>query len=300
MAENYIERHARLHKKHKSLRDDISQINQHIVPRLGNKRVEDITRQDISKLHRDLESTPIRANRTLALLSKMFSLAEEWGLRPENTNPCRLVKRYKEIKRQRYLSGVELARLGQVLAEVEKDGTENPYVVGAIRMLIFSGMRLGEVLGLRWEYIDFEGARLNLPESKTGAKSIPLNEPALKLLAVMPTLQDNEYVFCGARHGRPLVNLNKPWRRIRDKAGIPDIRMHDLRHSYASVGAAAGLGLPIIGALLGHTQASTTQQYAHLADDPLRAATQEIGRKIVEAMENTATAKVINIDSRKK
>ena len=169
-------------------------------------------------------------------------------------------------------------------------------MIGAIRMLIFSGMRLGEALGLRWEYVDFEGARLNLPESKTGAKSIPLNEPALRLLAEMPRLEGNEYVFCGNRRGRPLVNLNKPWRRIRDKAGIPDVRMHDLRHSYASVGTAANLGpCRSLGRCLVILRASTTQRYAHLADDPQRAATEEIGRRIAEAMNQPVELKVVNI-----
>ena len=296
----YLERHARPHKGPLSVKSDIGLINQHILPRLGNRQVGEVTRQDVLKLHHDLEGTPIRANRTLALLSKMFSLAEEWGLRPEGTNPCRLVRRYKENKRRRFLSDDELARLGQALAEAENAGTENPFTVGAIRMLIFSGMRLGEVLGLKWDYVDFEGARINLPESKTGAKSIPLNAPALELLSQMPRLSGNEYVFCGARHGRPIVNLNKPWNRIRSKAGIPDVRMHDLRHSYASVGAAAGLGLPVIGALLGHTQAATTQRYAHLADDPLRAATEEVGRRIAEAMAKPVEQKVVNLDTAQK
>lgn len=291
--EAYLERHARPHKSPRSLRDDLSMIENCVVPRLGRRLVKEITRQDVLKLHHDLEGTPIRANRTLALLSKMFSLAEEWGLRPEGTNPCRLVKRYKETKRKRYLSGDELARLGQALKDAEADGSETPFTIGAIRMLIFSGMRLGEVLGLRWDFIDFDGARINLPESKTGAKSIPLNEPALKLLAGMPRLEGNGYVFCGIRQGRPLVNLHKPWRRIRAKAGLPDVRMHDLRHSYASVGAAAGLGLPVIGALLGHTQAATTQRYAHLADDPLRAATEEVGKRLAEAMNAPAEKKVV-------
>ena len=296
----YLDRHARPHKSPRSVKDDLSLINQHVIPRLGRRQVKEITRQDILNLHHDLEDTPIRANRTLALLSKMFSLAEEWGQRPSGSNPCFRVKRYKENKRKRYLSGEEFARLAEALNKGEEKGTESPFTVGAIRMLIFTGMRLGEVLGLKWDYVDFEGARLNLPESKTGAKSLPLTEPALRLLAGMPRLEGNEYVFCGAKPGRPLVNLNKAWRRIRARAGIPDVRMHDLRHSYASIGAAAGLGLPMIGSLLGHTQAATTQRYAHLADDPQRAAAEEIGRRITEAMSQPVEHKVINLNTRGK
>lgn len=246
LVELYLERHARPHKSPRSVKDDISIINQIVLPRLGRIRVKELTRQDILKLHHDMIGTPVRANRTLALLSKMFGLAESWGLRTEGTKPCRMVKRYKENRRQRYQSGDELARLGQVLDKVESEGRESPYVVGAIRMLIFSGMRLGEVLRLRWDYIDFEKALINLPTSKTGPKTLTLNEPVLRLLAALPRIPDNPHVFPGARQGQHLVNLNKPWLRLRAQAGLDDVRMHDLRHSYASVGAAAGLGLPII------------------------------------------------------
>jgi len=284
LVEEYLERHARPHKSPRSVKDDISIINQIILPRMGRKPVKEISRQEISKLHHELKDTPIRANRTIALLSKMFALAEDWGMRPENSNPCWGLKRYRENKRRRYLSGEELARLGGVLEKAEQEKNENPIVIAAIRMLIFSGMRLGEVLGLRWDYIDHEKGIINLPKSKTGAKTVPMNAPTRDLLVGLPRLADNPHVFPGANKGKPLVNINKPWRSLRAKAGLDDVRMHDLRHTFASVGAAAGMGLPIIGALLGHTQAATTQRYAHLSNDPLKAATEDVGRRIAEAL----------------
>jgi integrase len=141
--------------------------------------------------------------------------------------------------------------------------------------------------------VDYETACLRLPDSKTGAKDIPLNSPALEALATMPRYHDNPHVIPGAKPGAHLVNLSKPWRRIRARAGLSNVRLHDLRHSYASVAAASGLGLPIIGALLGHTQAQTTKRYTHLAMDPLRAATEEVGKRIAAALTAPAKVKVL-------
>ncbi|MBU1157694.1 MAG: tyrosine-type recombinase/integrase [Proteobacteria bacterium] len=298
-AERYLSEHAEPKKKPRSVVLDRSMLNNIILPAMGWLKLQAVTRKDVAKLHYDLRETPYQANRVLALLSKMFNLAERWGLREDGTNPCRHVEKFREKKRERFLSGEELARLGQVLAEAERTGKELPSVITAIRLLIFTGARLSEILGLRWEWIDFEQCCIRLPDSKTGAKDIPLNQPALEELERTPRLQGNPYVIPGARDGQHLVNLNKPWRRIRAKAGLPEVRIHDLRHSYASVAAAAGLGLPIIGALLGHTQAQTTARYSHLAMDPLRAATEEVGKRIAEAMSRQPTQKVIRLPLKK-
>lgn len=292
----YMERHAIPHKAPRSVRDDLSIIHQHVLPRLGKTKVKAITKPMMLKLHGDLGDTPIRANRTLALLSKMFSLAENWGIRPEGTNPCLGIKKFKENVRRRYLSGEEMARLGQALAKADREGTETPYAVGAIRLLLFTGMRLGEVLPLRWDYIDSERSLINLPTSKTGAKTIPLNKPSLEVLGSLPRVDLNPYVIIGNKSGRHLVNLQKPWQRIRAEASLNDVRLHDLRHSFASVGAAAKMGLPIIGGLLGHTQAATTQRYAHLADDPLQAASERISQEIAERLNAKPEKKVLNFD----
>ena len=283
LAERYLEQHARVKKRPRSVKSDETLLQLHILPPLGRMKVSEVGRADVQRLHHNMRATPGAANRTAALLSKMFNLAEKWGLRPDVSNPCRHLEKYRERKLERFLSEAELARLGDVLNEAERFGSERPSVIAAIRLLIFTGCRLSEILTLRWEYVDFERQVLRLPESKTGQKVVPLNAPARELLTGM-TRDPSGWVIPGAKIGAHLVNLEKPWRRIRAKAGLDDVRLHDLRHSFASFGAASGLSLPIIGALLGHTQAATTKRYAHLADDPLRQASEAVGQRIAAAM----------------
>jgi integrase len=259
-------------------------VEHHISPILGHHRIADLTRADVAQFHHQLRDRPYQANRCLAVLSKMMNLAEAWGLRLDGSNPVRHVKKYREDKRERYLTKEELQRLGSVLAAPDTKATESPFSIAAIGLLVLTGARLREILTLRWQYVDLPGQALRLPDSKTGAKLIYLNAAAIKLLRTIPRMASNPYVIAGKKEGAGLVNLHKPWRRIRTKAGLGDVRIHDLRHSFASVAAGTGMSLPMIGKLLGHTQASTTQRYAHLAVDPIRAAANLIGAEINAAM----------------
>ncbi len=291
LAERYMAEHARPKKKPRSVQSDESNLRNHVLPALGPKKVAAITRADLARLHHSMRDTPGAANRVLALLSKMFTLAEKWELRPDGTNPCRHVDRYPERKLERFLSEAELACLAEALAEAERTRTEMPSVLAAVRLLLFTGARLSEILTLRWEHVDMEGQCLRIPESKTGAKTIYLPPTALEVLAGLERRDDNPYVIAGAKSGSHLVNLRKPWGRIRAKAGLGDVRLHDLRHSFASMAVAGGLTLPVIGALLGHTQPATTARYAHLADDPLKQAANLIGARIAAAMKQGVQAK---------
>jgi integrase len=214
----------------------------------------------------------------------MMNLAEAWGLRLDGSNPVRHVKKYREDKRERYLTKAELQRLGAVLADPQTKAMESPFVVAAIGLLVLTGARLIEILTLRWEYVDLENEVLRLPDSKTGAKLIYLNAAAINLLRTMPRMAGNPYLIAGKNPGARLINLQKPWRRIRAKANLDDVRIHDLRHSFASVAAGTGMSLPMIGKLLGHSQPVTTARYAHLAADPIRAASNLIGAEIDAAM----------------
>jgi integrase len=293
LAERYLAQHASTKKKPKSAFQDTRLLERFILPAFGKQKVKNVNRVDVTKLHHSLRKTPYQANRVMALLSKMFNLAERWGLRPDGTNPCRHVEKYKEAKRERFLSPEELARLGSALAELEQEVLELPSTITAVRLLILTGCRREEVLGLKWEHVDLATASLRLPDSKTGAKTVYLNQPALEVLAQTPRLEGNPFVCPGLKPGEHLVGLPKAWGRIQKRAGVEGVRLHDLRHSFASVGAAAGLGLPIIGALLGHTQAATTQRYAHLGADPIRAANEEVGRRLAEAMNKPVVPKVV-------
>jgi integrase len=255
-----------------------------INPVLGQYRISDLLRADVAKFHHELRDRPYQANRALGVLSKMFNLAEQWGLRPDGSNPCRHVKKYRERKRERFLTKEELQRLGSVLSAAQTHKTENPFVIAAISLLVLTGARLNEILTLRWDYVQLAERVLRLPDSKTGAKVIFLNDAAIRLLRTMPRMVANPFVIAGGKPGARLVNLQKPWRRIRAAANLDELRIHDLRHSFASVGAGAGMSLIVIGKLLGHNQAATTARYAHLSADPVRDASNLIGTRITAAM----------------
>jgi integrase len=283
LAERFLSEHADTKRKASTALEYKRLLHKVILPALGRRKAADVSRADVAKLHHANRSTPYQANRLLAVLSKMFNLAERWGLRQDGSNPCRHVEKFGEKKRERMLSPAELARLGDALATY--DGS--PYAVAAVKLLIFTGARLGEVLGLRSDWIDFERGEARLPDSKTGAKTLHLPPPALAVLAALPQLDGNPYLIAGAKPGAALVNLEKPWRAIRASAGLDDVRLHDLRHAFASIAASSSMGLPIIGKMLGHSQPATTARYAHLASDPVKAAAAAVANNIAAAMSAT-------------
>jgi integrase len=254
-------------------------LDNHAVPVLGRKKAADVARSDVAKLHHELRETPFLANRVVAVISSMYAWGSEHGLvKPEGYNPASRIRKYKEENRERFLSGAELARLGEALREAEtvglpweptpekakskhvtrKEKRRVKYgrdVTAAVRLLLFTGARLREILHLQWEHFDGERGLLLLPDSKTGKKAIVLNAPALAVLNELPRV--SPYVVPGAsvKEPKPRADLKKPWASISKRAKLDGLRLHDLRHSFASFGAGAGLGLPILGKLLGHTQA---------------------------------------------
>ena len=254
------------------------------LPSFGRQSIGQVKRADIARLHHEMRAKPYQANSTLAMLSKFFGWAEMHGLRPDGSNPCRHVEKYREKRRERFLSQAELGRLGDALRIAERDKSSSPWVIAAVRLLTFTGMRRNEILTLRWEHVSEERESFCLPDSKTGQKVVHLNAPALAVLQSIPRLALNPYVICGEKPGHHLVNLEKPWRRIRKAAQLDDVRLHDLRHSFASVAASGGQSLIVIGKMLGHSQPATTARYAHLADDPVKAASNAVGRHIAAAM----------------
>jgi integrase len=283
LADRFLEEHVGAKAKNRTQTEYRRLIDRVVKPELGRLKLDEVRSSDIERLHLKFRATPYQANRLVAVLSKMFN----WSGRRGERNPCIGIQRFAEEKRRRYLSSAELARLGAALARAEEERLTSPYVIAAVRLLVFTGARLTEILTLRWDYVDLERGFLNLPDSKTGAKTIYLNTAARRLLATLPRLEGNPFVVPGERHGRHLVNLEKPWRRLREMAQISDLRLHDLRHSFASIGAGAGLGLPVIGALLGHAQTTTTARYSHLASDPLQQAADLIGERITAVMSHS-------------
>ena len=246
------------------------QIAADILPMLGRMKVAAVTHADVDAFHRRISGrAPIHANRVLALLSKMFSLSVRWGWRADN--PCKGVERNQETKRHRYLGGTELARLTEALASFHDQNAAN-----AVRLLLLTGARRGELLSARWVDIDLEAGVWTKPGATTKQGTlhrVPLSGAARRLLGEMRTRATTEWLF-PARRTPHRLEIDGAWAALRKAAEIPDVRLHDLRHTYASVLASSGLSLPIIGALLGHTVAQTTLRYAHLLDDPLRAATE--------------------------
>lgn len=277
IGQRYLEQHARVKKKPSGAKTDEQMLRDYILPRIGTLRVADITSQDIGSIHHALHEKPYVANRVLFLLSTMLNLSEKWGLRPGGSNPCRHVKKFKEAPRERYLTTEELRRLSAALAEAEDEGRMCPYAIAAIRLLILTGCRLREILRLRWEHVDLERKVLRLPDSKTGAKPVYLSEPACDLLRSVPRTVGAPYVIEGRKPGSHRSDLKRPWKQICETAELEDLRIHDLRHSFAAVGAGLGLSLPMIGKLLGHSQTRTTSRYAHLASDPMHEAAERIG-----------------------
>lgn len=287
-------------KRESTLATDRGRIERHIKPLLGTLRVDALTREDAENFLRKVASGATKADvktkprgraivdggqgtatRTLGLLGSLVSFAVKRKMRTDN--PVHGVPRFADRKRERYLSGEEFARLGAALAQAECDG-EHPSAVNAIRLLALSGCRKSEIVMLRWEHVDFEMGGLRLPDSKTGARVVLLGAPALELLARQRRIEGNPYVLPGRKSCLPFIGVPHVWNRIRAKAGLSDVRLHDLRHSFASVGALGGNGLPILGRLLGHADTRTTERYVHFAAHPIKAAADRIASTIVAAM----------------
>lgn len=258
-------------KRPSTQRDYRQQMTVDIVPALGRMKVATVSYADVDTLHRQIGArAPVHANRVLALLSRMFSLAIRWGLRSDN--PAKGVERNQEHKRHRYLTGAELTRLTTALDQLRDQGAAN-----AVRLLLLTGARRGEVLAARWEDFDLDAGVWTKPGATTKQRTthrVPLSAAASQLLGEMKAQAgDSEWLF-PARFTPHRLDIDDAWAILRKAAGISDVRLHDVRHTFASVLASSGLSLPIIGQLLGHTTAQTTHRYAHLFDDPLRAATE--------------------------
>ncbi|MDE0380984.1 MAG: site-specific integrase [Rhodospirillales bacterium] len=202
--------------------------------------IDAVDRERIATLHHKHRDTPYQANRVLKVVRKMFNLAEAWGLRKDGGNPCRFVQNYKEKKRERFLTDEEFHRLGQMLNEIEADGSETLAAVTAIRLLMLTGCRLSEIQTLRWEDVNLEASEVRLRDGKTAARMMPRSGAAVSVLFALPRPEDNPWVIVGRKPGAHLTDLQHPWRRIPARAELDDVRIHDLRHTFASRALALG------------------------------------------------------------
>jgi integrase len=312
-SDRYLNEHALPRKKPRSVEEDMRNLRLHIWPELAKRRITDITELDIARLHAKGKNRPANANRCLALLSHMFNVAEKWGERPRGTNPCAHIDKYPERARERMLSTEELARLGDALRlaakgypdgfkvmgrTINRSSPEDWRAIALIRLLIFSGARLLEVLTMRWTEINEARGIARLPNSKTGAKNVFLPAPALEVLSKLPRVDNNPYVLPGERDRQHFNSPQKAWQRIRSLARLDDVRIHDLRHAHASMAVANGESLYVVGKMLGHSQAVTTQRYAHLAIDPVLAAADRTAQRIAAAMNKQISVPIVPIRKR--
>lgn len=319
-------------KKESTLASDRARIRAHVIPLLGRRPVSSVTTADVARFLKDvaagktataakpttaaLKAKGLKgkalaqadrrrrtdpaskggkgtATRTVGLLGAIFAFAVREGLRADN--PVRGVERFKDRQSQRFLSVDELARLTSALTDAAAEGI-NPHGLNVIRLLALTGARKSEIEGLRWSEVDFARCTLNLADSKTGARGVPLGAAALACLQGLPRTGKSAFVFPSeGAMDRHYVGTPKVWNRLRTAAGLSGVRIHDLRHTFASFGVAGGLSLPMIAALLGHRDVKTTQQYAHLADSPVRAAADRTAEAVDSAMRALTPNNVIRI-----
>ncbi|MEP4246523.1 tyrosine-type recombinase/integrase [Tateyamaria sp.] len=256
----------------------------HVKPKLGAYLIADVKRSDVAALHLGMTYAPYQANRVLMVLSKMFNMAEDWGLREEGTNPTRRIKKYREQERKRYLSDEEQYRLGREFDAALADGSESTYVVAAFKLLMLTGCRRNEIATLKWRSVHYN--HLDLPDSKTGRRRIPLPRAAYDILMSLPRREGNPYVILGLTADGHLTDLERPWFRIRTRANLADVRIHDLRHTYASVAMQNGTDPFTLKEILGHKNLSTTLRYAHLSDDTVQKAAGQIANRLAATLGN--------------
>jgi integrase len=283
LAEKWMASYVRPKLKPRTAFDYEWLLAQHILPALGRLPVAGVERSDVERLHVAMARTPRRANYTVSTTHVLFNHAIDLGLRPPGTNPARRIKRYRERKIERFLSESEIAKAAETIERAERAGKIGPHGAAGLRLALFTGARSGEVTAIEWSHIDWQRRLIRLPDSKTNEpRTIHLSEAALAVLKTVPRI--GRFVIAGAIPDEPYKNLGRAWIDIRGNAGLQDVRLHDLRHSFASLAAGRGVSLQMIGKLLGHKVAATTQRYAHLAVDAASAVNDELGAAMQAAI----------------
>ena len=282
LAERYLREHVAVRCKPSTAAQYRLAIERYIVPALGERTVASIGRSHVADLQHALRDRPAMANLVVATLARLIDQALAWGVVREMTNPCRTAQKYRVRRRERFLTDAEFRRLGQALDELEGSARISPHAAAAIRLLMLTGCRRNEILTLRWEDVHLEAHELRLADSKTGPRTVSLSAEAAEVLAALDRVPANPWVIPGTKQGQRLSSIFEPWRRVRARAGLDDVRIHDLRHSYASRALALGESLPVIAKLLGHAQIQTTARYTHLTRDAVKDAATRVAEDIAE------------------
>ena len=286
LADRYMSDHCEGRCKESTIKAHQWLLDKFILPDVGRRSIHELRHSDVDRLHQSLKETRYNANRVLGLLKAMYGRARIWGLVEPHVDPTTGVRPFRETRRQRFLSMEELKKLAIALDLAEQDGTISRTVGATYRLLVLTGARLSEIQKLKWDEVDLANGLILLKEHKSdrhGAKAIPLSQAASRILESIERVDENPYVFVGMKENQHIIDLQRPWRRIRSRAGLSDVRIHDLRHTFASMGISVGGSLPIIGGLLGHRTPQATAVYAHLAADPLRQTTEQVGTVIGNA-----------------
>src|SRR6516164_8330201 len=287
LTERWLAEHVRPKLKPRTVRDYEDLLTKHILPALGRLPVAQIERGDILSLHAGMKRIPRRANYVVSTVRAILNFGIDLGLRPPGSNPARRIKMYRERKIERFLSEGEIAKAADGIAQAERTGRIGPHAAAGVRLALFTGARSGEVTAARWLHVDWDRRLIRLPDSKTNEpRTIHLSDAALDVLAGLPRV--GPYIVAGANVGEPYKNLGRAWIVARALVGLDDVRLHDLRHSYASLAAGKGVSLQMIGKLLGHRHPATTARYAHLARDAAASVNDELGAAMTSAIEKGA------------
>lgn len=297
LLDRYLKEHVYVNNKPSTIEGVVCIVERRIRPRLGSKKATGVSRYDIMKFHRDMADSHCQANNALAILSKAFNLAEIWGIRPDGTNPCRHVRKYPEIPRERFLSGEELGRLGKALDDFERRQLARPSVIRAVRLLALTGCRLGEILNLRWDEVDLQHAALMLSDTKTGARTHTIGALAQAALASIPRIEDSPWVLPHSDPAKalPKDKMQRSWRRIRKAAGLEDVRLHDLRHTVGIYAGQTGANAFLVRDKLGHKTLAMTGRYVNKDTSPLRELSDRVEARIAAAMAGGRDGEVVRL-----
>lgn len=276
LAERWLAEYVRIKLKPRTIADYERIVEQRIKPRLGALPVASVSKSDVISFHASMANTPRRANYVIATFRALMSFAEDIGLRSPHTNPGKRIKMYRQGVRERFLSEQEIGKAADAIASAEDTGKIGPHAAAGLRLALFTGARSGEITTAEWSHVDWQRKQIRLPDSKTNEpRTIHLSNAAIEVLKALPRV--GSFIIAGRYKNEPHQNLTRAWIIAREYGGLQDVRLHDLRHSYASLAAGRGVSLQMIGKLLGHKVPATTQRYAHLARDAVASVNDELG-----------------------